>query len=115
MTREQELKVRALSKCRMGKHNTGIDFISRLRTSLCRRKNVTLSPGQCYFLDGLVHRYRNQLVRLLPTELQLSEPPQEADYVGGAPTVRDLFSGEDTPPKNRESGMRNIHPQRSLL
>ncbi len=115
MTPDQERKVRALSRCRMGRHNTGIDFVSRLRISLNRRQNVTLSAGQCYFLDGLVHRYRNQLTRLLPVELQLSDAPQETDYMGKVQTVPDMFSGEETPPHETESHAKNSHHQRSLF
>jgi len=99
----------------MGRHNTGIDFVSRLRTSLNRQQSVALSAGQCYFLDGLVHRYRNQLTRLLPTDLQLSAPPQEADYMGPVQTVPDMFSGEESPPHETENHAKNSRRQRSLF
>ena len=99
----------------MGLHNTGKAFVSRLHTALNSRVGVTLTAKQRFFLDGLVHRYRRQLVRLLPEELQLTEPPVEADYCGPVQTVPDLFTGEESPPHETESHAHTHHPQRDLF
>ena len=100
MTPQERQQLLALDYCHFGKRAFDQRFTRDLASQIRRGVTRPLSREQRYTLAKLVHRYRRQLVRRLPPELILQQPPNKTDYgLTEQPELNnDLFNGEPTPP-----------------
>lgn len=80
MNRDERAKARALAGCRLGVYSGEKRFIRQLYYIAGHDPDTALTPGQKWYLDHLVYRYRRQLAGSDGVSIPDSAP-QRADYV----------------------------------